>query len=270
MVAEHRDIRRHRGHGPNSIGLIVTEPSTPNPTDLSFDKEHFLKGMVAGAPLAAPALPFGFVVGFLVGESANINNFTGWSSAWIVFAGSSQLAAVELLADSASALVIIFTVFLINSRHIMYSAAMNPRFAGAPQWFRILGSYLLIDQSFAIAESQPEDMALRDRMWSFLGTGLVFWAVWQTAVGLGVVLGNVIPEAWSLTFSVPILFVGLMVLAIRNTAGVIAAIVGGVVAYAARDFPQGLGLLLGIVLGVLAGAFTESKIGSKEPTGASS
>lgn len=244
----------------------MPEPSTPSspssvpPADLSFEKRWFLDGIVSGLPLAAPALPFGFVVGFLVSESANINNFTGWASAFIVFAGSSQLAAVELLADNASALVIIFTVFLINSRHIMYSAAMNPRFTGAPTWFRILGSYLLIDQSFALAENQPDDMALRDRMWSFLGTGLTFWVVWQTAVGLGVVLGNVIPEEWSLTFSVPILFMGLMVLSIKNRPGVIAAIVGGVVAFATRDFPQGTGLLLAIILGVIAGTLAETRL----------
>ena len=227
---------------------------------MSFHKQQFLQGMVSSIPLVAPAMPFGFIVGFLVGDTANIDNLAGWSSSWIVFAGSSQLAAIELLADSASALVVIFTVFLINSRHIIYSAALKPGFAGAPRWFRILGSYVLIDQSFALAEMRTEDTTLRDRMWFFLGTGLVFWSVWQITTGLGVLLGNVIPEEWSLTFSVPILFMGLMMLSIRNRPGVIAAIIGGVVAFAARDFPQGLGLLLAIVLGMLAGTIAEARL----------
>lgn len=215
--------------------------------------------MRLGGPLAAPALPFGFVLGYLVGETSTINNFTGWSSSWLVFAGSSQLAAVELLADGASAIVIIFTVFLINSRHIMYSAALTPRLAGVPRWFRVFGSYLLIDQAFAIADNQPRDLPLRERMWSFLGIGILFWSVWQLGVGLGVLIGDVIPESWSLTFSVPILFVGLMILSIRNRPGVLAAVVGGVVAYAGRNLPQGLGLLLAIILGVLAGSISESR-----------
>ncbi len=244
----------------------MPEPSTTPPDDLSFEKRWFRHGILSGLPLAAPGLPFGFVVGFLVDETASINNLAGWASGFIVFAGSSQLAAVELLADDASALVVIFTVFLINSRHIMYSAAMNPRLTGAPTWFRVLGSYLLIDQAFALAENQPEDMALRDRIWSFLGTGATFWVIWIAAVTLGVVVGNVIPEEWSLTFSVPILFMGLMVLSIKNRPGVIAAIIGGCVAYVTRDFPQGTGLLLAIACGVTGGTLAETRLESAEET----
>ncbi len=225
---------------------------------MAFDRASFAGGIRSALPLAVPPIPFGLVLGFLINQSPAVDNLAGWSASWIVFAGSSQLAAVELIDDGASALVVIFTVFLINSRHLMYSAAMNPRFDGAPRWTRLVGSYLLTDQVFAIADTRPKSQPLGTRMWHYLGSGVVFFVVWQVAVGTGLALGNVIPESWSLTFSVPLLFGGLMVLSIKDSPGVIAAVVAGVIALFGRDLPQGLGLLVAIIVGVAAGAFAES------------
>lgn len=229
--------------------------------DLSFDRRAAFDGIRTIAPLAAPAVPFGLVVGFLV-EDKGINPLAGWASSWIVYGGASQLVALNLLGDGTSALVIIVSVLLINSRHVMYSAALRPVFADYPAWFRVTAPYLLIDQVFAITDGSAKLSASTPRylMWHFVGAGLFAWTFWQISVGLGILVGDVVREEWSLSFAVALLFVGLLVISVKNRPGLVAAIVAGVVVVITRELPQGSGLLLAIVLGVIAAGFADSRL----------
>lgn len=210
-----------------------------------------------------PGIPVGLVVGLVVAERG-VPAFLGWSTSWIIFAGSSQLAAVELIGDGAGLPVIVLTVFFINARHIIYSAALRERFSMYPLWIRVVAPYFLIDQQFAAAETAPElvDPTPRYRLWHFLGAGAFLWTIWQLAVGTGVLVGDLVQDEWQLIFSVPILFLGLMILSIRNQASVAAAVVGGVISVLGSDLPQGSGLLLAIVAGMVVGAFIDQRIGT--------
>ena len=230
-------------------------------TDLSFDQRAARAGIKAIWPLIIPGIPVGLVVGLVVAERG-VPTFLGWSTSWIIFAGSSQLAAVELIADGASATVIILTVFFINARHFIYSAALRQRWSIYPLWVRILAPYVLIDQQFAVAETAPElvDPTPRYRLWHFLGAGAFIWSIWQLAVTVGILVGDLVQEEWQLIFSVPILFLGLMILSIRNRASVAAAVAGGVIALLGRDLPQGAGLLLAIIIGMTIGAVVDQRI----------
>ncbi len=230
-------------------------------TDFSFDRQAAVDGIKTVFPLAVPGIPFGLVLGLVI-TTENIDPLAGWSSSWLMMAGASQLAALNLIADGTSAAVIIVTVLLINSRHAMYSAALRPKFSGMPAKFRLFAPYLLIDQTFAIADTAPEleGSTLRYRMWHFLGTGALVWSLWQISVALGIFVGDVVREEWSLTFAVPLLFTGLLALSVKSRPGVVAAVVAGFVAVAGRDLPQGSGLLLAIVLGVFAAGLADSQL----------
>lgn len=236
-------------------------------TDFSFDRRAFFAGFKDVIPIAVPGIPFGFVLGVVIADSG-LDQLTAWASSPIILAGAAQLAAIELLAEQASAAVVLVTVAFINSRHLMYSAAMRPRFAGFPGWFRAVGPYVLIDQSFALALSQPDDLDDRFRMWHFFGSGTFLWIMWMCATGTGVLVGDVTEPEWQLGFAVPILFGGLMILSITNRAGAVAAAVGAIVSVIGSGFPQGSGVLLAIVLGVAAGGFIETRTEAiaEEPT----
>lgn len=223
-----------------------------------FDRRAFWRGFAAVIPLAVPGIPFGFVLGVVIADSG-LDEFTGWLSSPLILAGAAQLAAIELLAEQASAVVVLVTVTFVNSRHMMYSAALRPRFAGFPAWFRWAAPYVLLDQAFALAAAQPDDLDDTTRMWHFLGSGSFLWIMWMIATGMGVLVGDVTEPEWQLGFSVPILFGGLMILAITNRAGVVAAVVGGTVAVAAAELPQGSGIPLAILLGVAAGGFVDAR-----------
>jgi len=225
--------------------------------DAWFDSTGFGAGFRANAPLILPALPFGFVLGVAINESVVVSNWAGWASCIVLFAGSAQLAALGALDDGAGIVVTVLTVWMINARHIMYSAALAGRFNSIPRPVRLLGSYVLMDQAFAVTE--PIDNAKPEpyRVSFLLGAGAFAWTFWQTYVLAGIFLGNVLPESWSLDFAVPLMFLGLMMLAINNSPGVIAAIVGGLIAVIGADWSSGLGLLVGVIAGMVAGGLAD-------------
>ena len=206
-----------------------------------------------------PPIPFGLALGLIITESAAVGTFVGWSSSWVLFAGSAQLVAVELLDEGAAAALIIATIVMINARHIVYSAVVNSRIGDTPAWFRVLGSYWLTDQVFAIDEMQG-DISTRQRMWTILGAGFTMWSIWNSIVLLGVFVGDVLPEDFPVGFVVAVLFGGLMVLATRNRPGVAAALVGGIIAVVARDLPPGSAVLIAIIVGAAVGAALERRL----------
>lgn len=203
------------------------------------------------APLLVPVVPFALVLGLTIAESP-MSNFVGWLGAPIIFGGAAQLAVITLLGANAALLAVVAAGVVINARHFMYSAALAPTFGLQPRWFRWLGPYFLVDQVFALMIVRIHDDPLRFRQY-YLVAGAGFWAVWQVTVALGLVVGPAVPEAWSLEFAVPLMFLGLLISAIKDRPGVIAAAVGAAVTYATLGLANRVGLILGGLAGVAAG-----------------
>ncbi len=228
----------------------------------SLNRQATVDALRALVPLTPPVPLFGLVFGLAVAESSEVGPVAGWASSVLVFGGASQLAAVVVIDAGGTALVAIGTIVVVNARHMMYSAALRARFVDAPRWFRVVGPYLLVDQVFAITETRPDDDPLDYRLSHFL-TGGLYWLGWWTvsvAVGVlvGLTFGDVVPDGWSLELSVPLLFLGLLVNAVRDRPGLVAAVVAAAVAVAAGQLdPPGTGLLAAAVAGLTAGAVVD-------------
>lgn len=236
----------------------------------TLPKASLIDGAKAIAPFCVGAVPFGLVLGLAINDSSAVNNLAGWSSSWLVAAGAAQLAAVSLLSDGSGIFATVLTVLVINARHVMYSAALSSRFRGLPRWFRFVAPYFLIDQVFAVANGVGDDVGDEQRMAHYLGSAATIFTIWFASVALGLIVGDAIPDSWSLGYTVPLLFLALLILGTTNTSGVLAALTGGVVAVLGRDFPNGSGLLAGVVMGVIVGGLSERFFDRRESTKASS
>ncbi len=226
-----------------------------------IDRRGISDGLIGLVPMAPPVPFFGLVLGLLITESTEVDNLAGWASSWLVFGGASQLAAVLVLDAGGSALLATVTILVVNARHAMYSAALQPRYRQAPTWFRRLGPYVLVDQVYAVVEPRTDDDSMAYRVSHFLSAG-VFWLVlWNCSVAVGIAVGNVIPENWSIDFSVPLLFLGLLINALRDRPGLAAAAVSGSIAVLGRNLePAGLGLLAGALAGMTVAALLDWRL----------
>ena len=206
-------------------------------------------------PLFVPAIPFALVIGLVIIETG-FSPLIGWSTAPIIFGGAAQLVLISLLGSGTAVAAAVTAALVVNARHLMYSAALAPTFQDQPRWMRWIGPYVLIDQMFALAVLRTGDEPGLFRTY-YLTAGLTFWTFWLTFVAAGLFVGPVIPEEWSLEFAVPILFLGLIVMGIDKYPRAVAALVGAGVTYFTGTLPNRSGLLVGAVVGVLAGTVAE-------------
>lgn len=224
-------------------------------------RQEALSGVREMAPVWLGAIPFGLIAGVTaVGVGLPATEAVLMSA--IVFAGAAQLAGLQLLQQGAPLFVILLTTLVINTRMTMYSAALAPFFRSLSPAWKALCAYLTTDQAFALGISRfVRDPKRPHKGWYYLGAGGSLWLVWMAATAVGVGLGAQLPPGLSLDFAVPLVFLALLVPAVRGRGTLIAACVGGGVAVLAAGLPLNLGLLLGAVSGIVAGAMADKREG---------
>ncbi len=205
-------------------------------------------------PLFIGAIPFGLVIGVTI-ATTSVPNFVGWLSSSLIFAGAAQLAAITLLGAGAPVAAALVAALVINARHLMYSAALVPRFRGQPGWFRRLAPYLLIDQVFALSMVR-DDPSAEWRAY-YLGAAVFAWVNWQITVAAGILLGPVLPGGLSLEFTVPLLFIGLVVPTLIRRPLVVGAVSAVAVTALLSGLPNRFGMLVGGLVGALVGTLAE-------------
>jgi predicted branched-subunit amino acid permease len=210
------------------------------------------RGILDAVPLFIPAIPFAFVLAVAIIDSG-VNEATGLSSSLFVYAGAAQLTLVTLLGAGA-AWAAVTAAFVVNTRHALYSLALAPAFQRQPAWFRWVGSALLIDQMFVLAEPRKDDDPEEFRRY-YLSAALFMLAAWNLCTAVGLLVGPSVPTDWALGFAVPVMFTGMLVPGLVGAAPpkVVAALVAGGATALAADLPNRGGLLVGAAAGIVAG-----------------
>lgn len=214
-------------------------------------RHELLSGLRDVVPLLVGAAPFGMIYGVLAVD-AGIPVLPAQLMSLIVFAGSAQFIAAQLIGAGTSGFVVVLTVFIVNLRHALYSASIAPHTGGLPRGWKWLLGYLLTDEAYAVAINRY-GAAGAQRHWYFLGAGAGLWVTWQAATAIGIFLGTEIPAGWSLDFALALTFIAIVVPGLKARADVVAALVGGAVALLAWGLPYRLGLIVAAFAGIAAG-----------------
>lgn len=223
--------------------------------------KEFLAGCRDEAPLQLGVIPFGMLYG-IGAVAAGMPVWLAQLTSMVVFAGAAQLVIVQMLSAAAGALPIGLTAALLNLRHLLYSASVAGHVRHLPRRWRVVLAYLLTDEAYAVAilrytrpAAADQEQAEPDlRHWYFLGCGLTLWGCWQLSTALGIAFGARIPPEWDIDFAVPLTFIALLTLLVKERAGQAAVLVAALAVLALAALPFRLGLVLAIVLGLLAGA----------------
>lgn len=215
----------------------------------------FLDGVRVSLPLLPGVAPFGLIAGIAAVESG-LSPYAGVAMSMLIFAGASQLAAISLMAAEAAPVVVLVTIAVINLRFAMYSASLAPHFAHLGAGHKLAAGYFLVDQNYAMSIVRYGAMEPGDKLPFYLGIGCTLWAVWQSATAAGAFLGGRVPETWSLDFTMPLVFLSMLVSSVRDRPMLVAAVTGGVVATVAKGMPFKLAIVTGAVSGIAAGVIT--------------
>ena len=158
-------------------------------------------------------------------------------------------------------MLVTFTVFIVNARHILMSASLSRHIGAIPRALHPLVAFLLVDESWALSEKRA--LTTPVTLSYYLGLSLPMLVCWTVSTGIGAMLGRSLgnPAAIGLDFAFSALFVSILMgfWKGRSTAMILAA--SGAAAVLAKFTLPGAWY---IVAGGLAGALCAALLHREE------
>ena len=166
----------------------------------------FSSGVRAAAPVVLGYLGIGLAAG-VVERAAGLSYAEILLLSMVLYAGSAQFVVTSMLALGSPASAIVPTVFFLNLRHLLLSAALAPALREAPAWKNALLGLQLTDETFVVASGKA-----RISVAWMAGLNLAAWTTWAVANLAGAALSHLARDTRVLAFALPSMFAGLLVL----------------------------------------------------------
>ncbi len=202
---------------------------------------------------------WGFVTGIALVKSGLTESMATLMTV-LVYAGSAQLTSLPLIESSAPLWLIFAAGCVVNIRFVIFGAALQPYFRHL-SWPRRLGlGYLTSDIAFVLFMGRYGDNTDRGsvhHVWYLLGIVVPGWVAWNLSSLLGVYLGALVPDSWSLEFAAILALMAIIIPLVKTRPMAMCLIVAGLVAWVSQPLPLRLGLALAVVAGVVAGVTSE-------------
>jgi 4-azaleucine resistance transporter AzlC len=221
-------------------------------------RREFLAGVRAELPILLGVLPFGLIFGVLA-IGAGLPPLLAQAMSFIVFAGSAQFMAIPLLGAGAGTAVLWLTTFIVNVRHMLYSASIAPVTQHLPARWRWLLAYLLTDEAYVVTILRYNDSSVPNthKHYFLLGAGMTLWTTWQLSTAVGIFLGAQVPSSWGLDFTLALTFMAMVIPLLKDRPSAAAALSAGLVAVLANGLPYKMGLMLAALVGITVGLLLE-------------
>ncbi|MDD2881555.1 MAG: AzlC family ABC transporter permease [Rhodoferax sp.] len=214
----------------------------------------FARGLREMAAVSPGLAAWGLMTGVAMVKSG-MSTFEAVAMSLLVFAGSSQLAAMPLIAAGAPVWVILSTSFCVNLRFVVFSAHMRPYLMHLPLRWRLFHGYLTADLSYVLftrhfRHPPAGDTEQREQLAYLSGGSLFNWLSWQSASLLGIALANVIPTHWGLGFAGILALLGVGCSLASSHLRRVSAGVAGMAAVVAYALPLKLNIVVAIASAV--------------------
>jgi len=215
---------------------------------------EFQRGMRDMSSVAPGLAAWGMMTGVAMVKSG-MSLFESIAMTLLVYAGSSQLAAIPLIAAGAPVLVIWATGFCVNLRFVVFSAHMRPYLMHLPRRWRLLAGYVTADISYVMFTKRyhqpPQTAEERQTQLAYLMGGCATnWSSWQAASLLGIFLAHSVPAHWGLGFAGILALLGVGCSLASSRLRIVSAGVAGAAAVAAFAMPFKLNIVVAIAAAV--------------------
>ena len=216
---------------------------------------QFWQGLRDLAPQAPGIAAWGLMTGVAMLKSG-MSVFESVAMTMLVFAGSSQLAAIPLLVAGAPAWVILATGFCVNLRFVVFSLHLRSYLIHLPRWQRMCHGYFTADITYVLfTRHYPHPANTDDERTGqeayLAGNYFLNWCSWIVASLLGVGLANLIPPEWGLGFAGILCLLGIQCSLASSRMRILSAAVAGAAAVAAYHLPLKLNIVVAIAVAVI-------------------
>lgn len=213
------------------------------------------KGVRDALPIILGYLPIGLAYGMLA-VNKGLTPLQTTAMSIFVFAGSSQLVAIEMIAAEAAVAAIVAMTFLVNLRHLLLSASLSLHLRNLPLYYYPFLGFLVTDESFAVAMSKIENKKKKKSY--FLGLGFTAYLGWVFSSAAGAFLTEFISfgSGGALDFVLPAMFVVLLVMQTSSRSEVIVAVFSALLSlFFALTIDGSWNIILATILAALLGVY---------------
>lgn len=247
----------------NSSEVIQEQSDTSVPENTRDNQSPLLSGIVTSIPLVLAAVPFAVVYGAL-GQSLDMPFWLVMAISIFVFAGASQFIALTLLATGAQIGIIVFTVFLVNLRHMLYAVSLVPHFKKVKHWQKALMGFTLTDETFALVSNRMLNHPKSQFVDYYAGTALFMYSNWVLWTAIGFFVGSEFEgiQEFGLEIAMVVAFSGIVISQLKNASHYCCLLVAATAAIISYDWPHQTGILFSSFAGILAGLIAD-KISNK-------
>jgi 4-azaleucine resistance transporter AzlC len=172
--------------------LIDSTSSAPAPASTAWNEGW--RGLRASLPVMLGFVPFALVLGAQAAQKGlstlEVPLLTGLN-----FAGGSEFTAVRLWTSPPHVLLIVAMSLLVNSRHILMSAALAPYLRHLSRRRALPALFFMCDESWALALADAQRRrAGRISLGYYLGASAGLYATWVVFTALGAAAGPAIGD----------------------------------------------------------------------------
>jgi predicted branched-subunit amino acid permease len=227
-------------------------------------RQRFREGLRAVLPSTFGTAIWGVVTGIaMIQAGLTLPQALGMSL--LVFSGTTQLAALPLMAAGASQAMIALTAILTGLRFIVYSASISRDLGRLPLVRRMILGFMMTDSGLAMYQMRRARSAPPQRVAMYLGYNLPVMIAWQIGSIAGMLLAASLPAdpryAWLGMLAVLVITVPM----VSSRPAVGAAAASAFVAVVGWNWPWRLGMFLAIVAGVATALLLEQRLGKPDP-----
>lgn len=181
-----------------------------------------LQGARSALPIVFGYFGIGLASG-LVGVQAGLSVAEVALLSLLLFAGSAQFVFAQLY--SAGASILVPAVFLINIRHLLYSAAFAPLVRHKSTWLRFIIGAQLTDETFAVGSAILKNQPLQHGSW-MVSLNCAAYSTWFLSNVMGAALGSAVAglDSLGLDFALAAMYAAILMLLIMGAKRLLAAI----------------------------------------------
>ena len=214
----------------------------------TFSKD-FNSGIADAWPMMLAFAPIAMLWGTLA-AAKGFSPLEAMLMSALVYAGASQFVAVDMWAYPLPIALMVFTVFIINIRHMLYAASISRHMGEIPSRWHIPLMYILTDEAWALLERKALTHPLT--LGYFVGIAFPLWPTWFLSSAIGAFIGTKLPDPAliGLDFAFAAMFIAILAGFWNGPRTGAVIITSAIVAVLAKTYLPGAWY---IVLGGLAG-----------------
>ena len=184
--------------------------------------KSYLYGIKKSVPVFFGFLPVAITFAILAG-SVGLNGLEATTMSVLVYAGASQIMAVQMIGAGAGSLSIILATFVLNLRHLIMGTCVFRKIKIKNFLLKLIGALAITDEGFAIITTEEDSKCNVPYM---LGVITLTYLSWIFGTVIGAVASNILPQIVADSFGIALyaLFLALIVPDVKKSVRLLGVV----------------------------------------------